>query len=71
MIQKGFRRFIMLCMASLCLAGVLPAVVQGEEIRFADITEDYWGYDSIVWAMEQDIVDGYPDGTFTNFPRLA
>ncbi|GIP35173.1 S-layer homology domain-containing protein [Paenibacillus sp. J2TS4] len=64
MSQKGIRRCAILCIVTLCLVGLLPAGAQGERGEFTDVTKDYWGYDSIVWATEQDIVDGYPDGTF-------
>lgn len=34
------------------------------ENHFADLKEDYWGYEVINAAYEQGWVSGYPDGTF-------
>lgn len=32
--------------------------------HFADVNEDDWFYETILWAMNNQLVQGYPDGTF-------
>ncbi len=31
---------------------------------FSDVADDIWYTDAIIWAAEEEIVKGYPDGTF-------
>ncbi|OGX68099.1 MAG: hypothetical protein A2189_00610, partial [Paenibacillus sp. RIFOXYA1_FULL_44_5] len=34
------------------------------KLGFKDVAANFWGYDTISWAIAQGIVQGYPDGTF-------
>ncbi|GAA0363939.1 S-layer homology domain-containing protein [Caldalkalibacillus horti] len=43
---------------------LLPAAPAQAESPFTDISSHHWAYPSIQWAIEHDIVAGYPDGTF-------
>jgi len=43
------------------LAGKPRAV---EQVKFSDITESRSSYKAIQWAVEQDIIRGFNDGTF-------
>lgn len=38
--------------------------VSAESNSFQDVSHTFWGYSSIQWALENKIIDGYPDGTF-------
>ena len=33
-------------------------------INFKDMSPDTWGYDDLMLAVEEGIINGYPDGTF-------
>ncbi|TXK75089.1 S8 family serine peptidase [Paenibacillus sp. N3.4] len=35
-----------------------------KEMRFSDVDVSHWAYDAIAKAVQADIVDGYPNGTF-------
>lgn len=41
-----------------------PQITRGTDQLFSDVPRDHWAYDTIQWAVEQKIVNGYPDGTF-------
>ncbi|MFD0695515.1 S8 family serine peptidase [Paenibacillus sp. GCM10027628] len=34
------------------------------QLRFSDMTTSHWAYDNVAKAVQADLVDGYPDGTF-------
>ncbi len=38
--------------------------VSAAAAAFRDVPADFWGQAHIQWAIDQQIVDGYPDGTF-------
>lgn len=38
--------------------------VSAAAAAFRDVPADFWGQAHIQWAIDQKIVDGYPDGTF-------
>lgn len=42
--------------------GISTKVASG--VSFKDVTADFWGYANIQWAIDNQVVDGYPDGTF-------
>ena len=33
-------------------------------ISFSDVPPNFWGYQNIQWAVNNQVVDGYPDGAF-------
>lgn len=33
-------------------------------ISFTDVPPNFWGYQNIQWAINNQVIDGYPDGTF-------
>lgn len=47
-----------------CYIGSNSGGVLADETPFKDVPFSHWGYSHIQWAVEQDVVDGYPDGTF-------
>jgi len=44
-----------------CLSGVAS---YANDTSFTDIPKDYWAYPDIQWAVDHQVVNGYPDGTF-------
>lgn len=49
------------------LLGMMAMVgqeVQAAEKSFNDVDRSHWAYDTIEWAVENQIVNGYADGTF-------
>lgn len=46
------------------LSGMHPSASYGEGSAFKDVPQDFWGRDVIEWAVDHELVDGYPDGTF-------
>nr|WP_275983771.1 S-layer homology domain-containing protein [Paenibacillus hamazuiensis] len=41
---------------------MLPSYAAG--LSFKDVSPEFWGYANIQWAIDNKLVDGYPDGTF-------
>ncbi|TXK71830.1 S-layer homology domain-containing protein [Paenibacillus sp. N3.4] len=41
-----------------------PQTAKVNLVNFTDVTATYWGFDAILWGVDNKIVDGYPDGTF-------
>ena len=35
-----------------------------QDLRFSDMDASHWAYDYVAKAVQANIVDGYPDGTF-------
>lgn len=33
-------------------------------VKFPDVPKNHWAYSTIQWAVDNDVVNGYPDGTF-------
>jgi hypothetical protein len=64
MLQRYFKKIAITMMAALSIVGLNTPASHGEGIGFTDVQKDFWGYSSIVWASDQGIVDGYPDGSF-------
>lgn len=62
--MKKFSKYLALAVLSGCLisAQLTPAYAAG--LLFKDVSGDFWGYAPIKWAVENKIVDGYPDGRF-------
>jgi hypothetical protein len=48
--------------ASFFHMNVIPS--EASEISFEDVSNNFWGYANIQWALINKLVDGYPDGTF-------
>jgi hypothetical protein len=47
-----------------CFMSANLSVSYANAVAFKDVPAAYWGYASIQWAVDNKIVDGYPDGTF-------
>jgi hypothetical protein len=60
-LSKLFPITMLLC-ASMMSANLRPSYAN--EVAFKDVPAEYWGYASIQWAVDNKIVDGYPDGSF-------
>ncbi|MGF7033490.1 hypothetical protein J2T17_004438 [Paenibacillus mucilaginosus] len=47
------------------LSSVIQVVpTQASTVTFKDLPESHWAYQTIKWAVDNKIVDGYEDGTF-------
>ena len=60
-----FKKTFIIAITLLC--GVLPgAPLQPAEAAeaFPDVPSNHWAYSTIQWAVDNDVVNGYPDGTF-------
>lgn len=44
------------------MSNLSPSYANG--ITFKDMSNDFWGYENIQWAINNQVDDGYPDGTF-------
>ena len=40
------------------------ALIHATKTKFSDVLENYWGAESIYWALDRGIIKGYPDGRF-------
>lgn len=59
------KKFTLLCIAIILLVSI-PAITMG----FPD-TQNHWAWDTIEWAKTQNMVTGYPDGTFKPNERVT
>jgi len=60
-----FKKTFIIAITLLC--GVLSgAPLQPAEAAeaFPDVPSNHWAYSTIQWAVDNDVVNGYPDGTF-------
>ncbi|WP_051775169.1 S-layer homology domain-containing protein [Paenibacillus tyrfis] len=64
MCHKKKSKALTVVLGALLLFNVMPVGASANESGFKDVTPDHWGYETISWAKENGIVDGYPDGTF-------
>ncbi|GLI08977.1 hypothetical protein YDYSG_50090 [Paenibacillus tyrfis] len=64
MCHKKKSKALAVVLGALLLCNVMPAGVSANGSEFKDVSPDHWGYETISWAKESGIVDGYPDGTF-------
>ncbi|UQZ86588.1 hypothetical protein SK3146_05881 [Paenibacillus konkukensis] len=60
--RKSF--FAAALLMSLIITSHGLAYAQEKLVPFSDVSEDFWGYSGIEWAVKQQIAEGYPDGTF-------
>ncbi|MFS0836880.1 S-layer homology domain-containing protein [Paenibacillus sp. 1P03SA] len=60
---KGVKTAVAVLVA-FSLSGMYPSASYGEGNVFQDVPGDFWGRDVIEWAVDNELVDGYPDGTF-------
>lgn len=51
-------------MLSAALFGANSNTMQASAINFSDVSASFWGHSNIQWAIENKVVDGYPDGSF-------
>jgi len=63
MFNNIIRKMVTIAVCCWLLSALSPTVMALDN-PFRDVNTDYWGYESIAWAYEQGIIDGYPDGTF-------
>jgi hypothetical protein len=48
----------------LCLgAGLYLYMTSSDDEEFVDLPPEHWAYDTIMWAIEHEVITGYPDGT--------
>lgn len=40
------------------------SAVQAAAVNFTDVPATHWAYDKVMWAKNNGVTDGYPDGTF-------
>jgi hypothetical protein len=58
--NKNYLRVAILSVSVMGLFGTSYASV----VTFKDIPNNFWGNANIQWAIDNKVVDGYPDGTF-------
>ncbi|WP_194840794.1 S-layer homology domain-containing protein [Filobacillus milosensis] len=59
-----FRKKLLIgTLTALLSVGLFYSSVNAESV-FTDVDEDYWGYPSITTLVNQDIINGFPDGTY-------
>ncbi|MDQ0874256.1 hypothetical protein QFZ77_002915 [Paenibacillus sp. V4I3] len=61
--KKSFKR-ITIAILSVAILGVTFNQAEAVTITFNDVSPSFWGYSNIQWAIENKIVDGYPDSSF-------
>ena len=62
--MKSLGKELAITLLMTCYIGSNSVFALAEEIPFKDVPLNHWGYSHIQWAVAQDVVDGYPDGTF-------
>ena len=58
------KRVLSFVVMTLLLLAALPSFVSATGSPFKDVKMDHWAYASIVWAYNEGIIKGYPNGTF-------
>lgn len=65
MVYVRHRQMFVTGIILIVLIAIIPVSIKAQDNElFQDVNEEHWGYESILWAKDQGIVDGYPDGTF-------
>ena len=49
---------------SLILMITLSSIALASETEFTDVKNSHWGYDSIYWGVQNEVITGYEDNTF-------
>lgn len=68
-ILKNYTKQLSVVMLSLSIFSFNLGASYANGITFKDVTTDFWANENIQWAIDNKVVDGYPDGTFK--PNLA
>jgi hypothetical protein len=55
--------FLMALMFSFIAA--IPPVSAEQGKVFSDVSKDHWAFEAISWGIKQNVLDGFPDGTFS------
>ncbi|MGG6310490.1 CAP domain-containing protein [Paenibacillus macerans] len=61
--MRGICALAILAAAGLAMLGA-GQPVHAAEAGFSDVPASHWAYDKVMWAKENGVTDGYPDGTF-------
>ncbi|MCM3271031.1 S-layer homology domain-containing protein [Paenibacillus elgii] len=64
MCHKKKSKALTVVLGALLLFNVMSVGASANGSEFKDVSQDHWGYETISWAKENGIVDGYLDGTF-------
>jgi len=72
MLKSKFVRMVtvaLVAVAVVCGVGIRGVDVVWENVGdaakdFPDVPSNHWAYSTIQWAVDNDVVNGYPDGTF-------
>ncbi|MFB6367453.1 S-layer homology domain-containing protein [Paenibacillus elgii] len=64
MCHKKKSKALTVVLSALLLFNVIMVGISANGSGFKDVSPEHWGYETISWAKENGIVDGYPDGTF-------
>ncbi|NRF95961.1 S-layer homology domain-containing protein [Paenibacillus frigoriresistens] len=63
--MKNFKQTLSIGICAVCCFVSLTGVATfANESSFSDVSRDYWAYSNIQWAMNHNVINGYPDGTF-------
>lgn len=58
------RRFFIFLVLCICSAILYNTSITEEVYAFTDVSEHHWASDTIEWAVQNNIVNGYEDGSF-------
>lgn len=58
------KTMLSVCLLSAVMSVLNPSPSLAGTPSFKDVTADFWGYQNIQWAVDNQLLDGYPDGTF-------
>jgi len=63
--KKNYNKYTATTMAAAAaVASVAPVVASADTAGFSDVSKDNAHYDNIMKLSEQNVIQGYPDGTF-------
>jgi hypothetical protein len=57
-------KFLSIALLSAGMFSSSLSALHANGISFKDVPADFWGKAAIQWAVDNKVVDGYPDGTF-------
>ncbi|GAB6991812.1 S-layer homology domain-containing protein [Paenibacillus pini] len=68
--MKKYQMYLSAGLLSLSILNMNVASSFASDLSFKDVKAGYWGYQNIKWAIDNKIVDGYPDGNFKPNQRV-
>ncbi|MEC0227185.1 S-layer homology domain-containing protein [Paenibacillus alba] len=61
---EKYKKQVLLILLSLQMVSTCATASGASSESFSDISNSFWGYPHIQWALDNEVIEGYPNGTF-------